>query len=518
MTKNKSAAFMSYVHSDDKYGQLTTFRERLSDEVQMQIGAEFTIFQDRKDIKWGQNWRERIENSIDEITFLIPIITPSFFNSEACRAELNRFIEREKKLGRNDLILPVYFVETPLLNDAAGDELAEVIASRQYEDWRELRFEPFTNPQVGRALAKLAVQIRNAQPHVQMTTKTPARTPPAAETQPTEGTTSRGSEEPIESPTAKNAPPTCTVDPMHQGDFTTITAAIERVQPGTRILVRPGLYREGLVIDKPLEIIGDGGPGDVVIQAMGMNVILFQTTMGRVVNMTLQQMGGDSYCVDIAQGRLELEACDITSQGRACVAIRGGADPRLRRNRIHDSRKAGGVVVHENAQATVEDNDIFGNLFSGVAIMEGGDATLRSNRIHDNQQAGVNCSQGTLEDNEIFANLFSGVQITGTGNTTLRRNRIHDGHESGVYVIGGGHSTLEDNDIFGNAISGVEIKTTGNPLLKNNRINKNGEYGIWVYENGGGTFENNDLTENGYGAWSIAEDSEANVTRVNNKE
>jgi hypothetical protein len=29
-------------------------------------------------------------------------------------------------------------------------------------------------------------------------------------------------------------------------------------RPGDRILVRPGLYQEGLMIDKPLEIIGEG--------------------------------------------------------------------------------------------------------------------------------------------------------------------------------------------------------------------------------------------------------------------
>ena len=51
--KRKPAAFMSYVHSDDKYGHLTKFRERLSDEVRVQTGEEFPIFQDRKDIQWG---------------------------------------------------------------------------------------------------------------------------------------------------------------------------------------------------------------------------------------------------------------------------------------------------------------------------------------------------------------------------------------------------------------------------------------------------------------------------------
>src|SRR5215213_3152054 len=73
MTKNKPAALMSYVHSDDRYEQLSTLRDRLSVEVQMQIGIEFPIFQDKKDIHWGQNWEERIKNALtEEITFLIP--------------------------------------------------------------------------------------------------------------------------------------------------------------------------------------------------------------------------------------------------------------------------------------------------------------------------------------------------------------------------------------------------------------------------------------------------------------
>ncbi|PXF61383.1 MAG: hypothetical protein C4B59_03855 [Candidatus Methanogaster sp.] len=100
---------MSYVHSDDdRLGRLTQFRKDLSAEVQRQIGEEFSIFQDREDIRWGQNWKKRIEESIDEVTFLIPIITPSFFRSPYCRDELQRFLEREKELGRNDLVLPIY--------------------------------------------------------------------------------------------------------------------------------------------------------------------------------------------------------------------------------------------------------------------------------------------------------------------------------------------------------------------------------------------------------------------------
>jgi cobaltochelatase CobT len=83
MGKKQPAAFMSYGRFDDKHenGRLTEFQERLSAEVEMQTGDEFPIFQDREDIKWGQNWKERLEETIDDVTFLIPILTPKFFKS-----------------------------------------------------------------------------------------------------------------------------------------------------------------------------------------------------------------------------------------------------------------------------------------------------------------------------------------------------------------------------------------------------------------------------------------------------
>jgi hypothetical protein len=133
---------MSYVNLDDQHeqGQLTQFRERLSGEVRMQTGESFDIFQDRKDIAWGQQWQERINDSLDAVTFLIPIITPGFFKSTACQKELERFLKREEELKRGDLILPVYYINCPVLHDNAKqehDQLAQIIAARQYADWRE---------------------------------------------------------------------------------------------------------------------------------------------------------------------------------------------------------------------------------------------------------------------------------------------------------------------------------------------------------------------------------------------
>jgi parallel beta-helix repeat protein len=177
--------------------------------------------------------------------------------------------------------------------------------------------------------------------------------------------------------------------------------------------------------DKPVKIIGDGERGDVVFEANGKDVILFQATMSRIVNLTIRQMGGGRWFgVYIAQGRLDLEGCDITSESLACVAIHGGADPRIRRNPICNGKEAG-VVIYENGLGTLEDNEIFGNTNSGVSIFSGGDPTLRRNRIYNGRSAGVVIREngiGTLEDNEIFGNAFAGIEVKSGGNSVLRRN------------------------------------------------------------------------------------------------
>ena len=502
--KKVPAAFLSYSHFDDEHedGRITELRERLAQEVKFQTAEEFLIFQDRKDVKWGQNWKSRIDGALGSVTFLIPILTPGFFQSEYCLSEVEKFLAREKELDRDDLILPIYYFETPSLDDPdqrAENALVQAILAHQYADWRERRYEPWSSASVRKAVARLASQIRDSlqrqteQPEASAAAasighgrvaKAPATGRRAGKRVPKKKSTAKGArrarprkaQQPSETastsevaptksgvadaprgPAPKTEPPTHVVDGLHRGDFTTISAAIKAAQPGDRILVRPGLYPEGLVIDKTLQIIGDGEPGDVVIEAEGKRVILFQTTMGRVANLTLRQNGGgDCYGVDITQGRLDLEDCDITSKSWACVAIHGAADPRLRRNRIHDGKK-GGVFVYDNSQGNLEGNDIFGNALSGLEIRTGANPTVRGNRIHDGKEGGVmvhDNGQGALEDNDIFGNALAGVAINTGANPTLHSNRIHDGKQAGVFVHDNGQGTLEDNDIFGNSFGG----------------------------------------------------------------
>lgn len=496
---SQPAAFLTYVRFEDEHdnGRLSEFCKRLGGEIRIQTGEPFHIFQDRNDIAWGQQWRTRIEESVDAVTFLIAMITPGFFKSAECRKELERFLEREKKLGRGDLILPVYYVNTPALNDEAKrkkDQLMQVIASRQHADWRDLRFEPWTLPQVGKLIAAMALQIAEAlerEPAQHATASAAVQQKPSAETQ----------------LAPKSEPPTRIVDPFHRSDYATVNAAVKAAKPGDRILVRPGLYAEAVIIDKPIEIIGDGDRSDIVIESVNAPAISFRSTMGRVANLTLRRGSGgpQHFCVDISQGRLDLEDCDVSSQSLACIGIHAAADPRLRRNMIHDG-KAGGVLIYANGRGTIEDNDIFANGSTSVEIREESDPIIRRNRIHSTRDCGVvvqTSGRGTIEDNDIFGNDLSGIEIRTGGNPIIRRNRIHDGNVGGVFVHADATGTIEENDIFANRYSGVEIKTGGNPVVRRNRIRDGGTTGVLVDEQGLGTIEDNDIFANHFSGVEI---------------
>lgn len=313
---------------------------------------------------------------------------------------------------------------------------------------------------------------------------------------------------------------TWVVDQMLRGDFVTINEAIEAAKPGDKILIRRGVYNEALVLDKPLELEGENGPDGVIVQVADQHTIRFSTTVGQVRNLTLRQLGGKDWdCIDIALGCLTLEYCNISSQSWSCVAIHDEANPIVRNNRIHSSKRYG-IYVYAQGQGLIEKNDIFGNADSGIVIKES-NPTVRNNRIHDNKRGGIYISyygQGMIEGNDIFANATAGISIIEISQPTIRNNHIYNGKANGVAVREQGQGLIENNDILANANTGVSIGTYGNPTVRNNRINKNGYHAINVDSDGGGHFEDNDLRDNQGGAWKINDDCLPKVTRKDNIE
>jgi F-box protein 11 len=207
----------------------------------------------------------------------------------------------------------------------------------------------------------------------------------------------------------------------------TITEAVARAPGGARILISPGHYRESVVIDKPLELIGDGLRDDIIIETAGPEPLVFDTNIGVVRNLTLRQRQAKAvdYCIWIKQGRLELEDCDLSSTGLACLAVIDNADPRVRRNRIHDCKGAG-IHVHDQGRGTFEDNELFGNAGAGIRVENGGHPTVRRNRIVGNRRAGTQVGEGgagLFENNDLRGNADKPWDIHPSAEAQVKRVR-----------------------------------------------------------------------------------------------
>ena len=160
----KYGAFWSYTRFDDKNddGWLTALREALMSEVQALSGKQVEIFQDMDGMTWGEQWKQKLVSSSDDAVFLIPIVTPKYFASEDCRKELEQFVKRENDTGFKKLILPIYYITTPQLQDQfekASDLLAQTVADHNYEDIRELRHLTITSYEAKQKITKLATAL-----------------------------------------------------------------------------------------------------------------------------------------------------------------------------------------------------------------------------------------------------------------------------------------------------------------------------------------------------------------------
>ena len=112
--------FFSYVREVDAHdeGRITRLRERLQGEVRVQTGlTTFEIFQDIRDVKWGDRWHDRLMSEAAGSLFLIPIVAPSYFRSAPCREEYEAFKAMQVKHQIAGVILPIYYVDTDELSD-----------------------------------------------------------------------------------------------------------------------------------------------------------------------------------------------------------------------------------------------------------------------------------------------------------------------------------------------------------------------------------------------------------------
>jgi hypothetical protein len=177
------------------------------------------------------------------------------------------------------------------------------------------------------------------------------------------------------------------------GDFSTIREALRNAATGARVFIRPGLYNESIVIDKHIEITGDGSIEDIIVESTNSSCIMMETDKASVRGLTLRgrgaKFGKTFFAVDVPRGELTIENCDISSDSFSCIAIHGSwANPLIKNCRIHDGADSG-VYIFDNARGQIEECDIYHNANANVAITSGANPLIKNCRIFEGSNGGV---------------------------------------------------------------------------------------------------------------------------------
>jgi hypothetical protein len=278
-------------------------------------------------------------------------------------------------------------------------------------------------------------------------------------------------------------------------------------EPGDRLLIKAGIYRESLQIGTDdLEIVGDGERSEVMLTSVGRKPVITCTAQAAVVrNVSIQHrpvwFTRFGHAVIVVRGSLVVESTDIASEGLSCLLVRGDAAAGVRGCRIHGAVRA--IDVNAGALAIVEDNDIFDSGYrmsilhgDGVNVVTGAEAQLSRNRIHDIVGEGIIVGgTATLRHNDLFCISEDGVTVSAKARIDGRGNQIHKCDKSGVRFERGSEGTLEDNDIFANEGAAVTIATEASPVVRRNRFYANGGGSVAVSPGARATTEDNDERE-----------------------
>ena len=160
----EAVGFWSYVRQDDEgdHGRIKALSDDLREQFRLLTAENLELFVDREDIQWGEAWKERIDTAIAGTTFFIAVITPSYFRSAECRRELLKFAREAERLGLGQLLMSVYWVRVPELDDnpeESSDEAIRFVAKYNLEDLQGARLEDRDSSAYRKAVVKLAEEL-----------------------------------------------------------------------------------------------------------------------------------------------------------------------------------------------------------------------------------------------------------------------------------------------------------------------------------------------------------------------
>lgn len=278
--------------------------------------------------------------------------------------------------------------------------------------------------------------------------------------------------------------------------YRSINQAIAHAEPGSRIEVEPGIYREDIYINKYIEIVGVGEREKTIIEGIERPSIHMAAGYAVMKNITIKQPRTRNMdTVYIPDGALILNDCDILARsGTGIIVLGDEADPIFRRCTIHSEQNAA-VEIQNKGKTLLEDCHVSTGNYASIIVREG-NPTFRRCTITGDEGYGVyveDRGKGYFEECNIFGFDYSPAIGVLRGNPHFVRCRIHDGRDSGV-VIEEGRGRFQDCHFFSfeRDLPAVRLSKSAQPRFER-CVFRNCKGGAFLFEkNASGLIEDSD--------------------------
>ncbi|MFD3002001.1 parallel beta-helix domain-containing protein [Pontibacter toksunensis] len=276
-----------------------------------------------------------------------------------------------------------------------------------------------------------------------------------------------------------------------------IQAAVDAAAPGDMILIKPGLYREAILVDKPnITLRGSGGvvienPGGkedgIRVTANGDGFELYHVTLRDFEENGVIMIRADDYVLShvttvncgeyglfpIASSHGLIEYCIASGHTDSGIYIGQCEDTEMYHNKTFEN--VIGLEIENCSKVVASYNQSYNNaagvliiLLPGLRVTTSSDILFTKNKVFDNNHVNFSEPGGGFEN---YVPSGSGVLVVGTDNTRLEQNKVMGNNFLGIAVVSttllGGLAGMPDE-----AFETIEPNPDGvrvvNNVVKNN--------------------------------------------------
>ncbi|MBP0454410.1 right-handed parallel beta-helix repeat-containing protein [Kitasatospora sp. RG8] len=273
------------------------------------------------------------------------------------------------------------------------------------------------------------------------------------------------------------------------GEYDTLAEALAAAEPGDTVTVRPGTFRENLVLDKAVTVVPAQGPGTVRIDPPS-GVPLTVTAAATVRDLVIE--GSDSslpaVLVTGPEATPALSGCRVETRSASGVEVTDGARPTLRGCVVTNPAGLGLRLRGGGTAAAFDDCEVAAAGQAGIAVLGGATAALQRCRIHHATGAGVLLtdpgSAAELTGCEIYEIRGSGVQAEAQAGGRLVDCDIHRVTGNGLTLDGEAELVLTGCRVHDLPENGADLRGRARLGLVNSTVRDFGRGALSVWDQG----------------------------------